>query len=108
MVGVESAVGRGDFWVVDDNYGWRRHTVYIFNLALFTPSMVNAARKLLQGHPNWEIIFLVDVVGKEKEWPPMGVTIRKREIIDGLQREYLPAPYNQLEFSGSRPGTGYD
>lgn len=106
--GLEDACGRGDFWVVDDNYGWRRHYVYLFNLDLLTPSIVKAVHRFLDDYSGWEIVLVVDVVEKEKEWPPMGVTIRKHEIIDGLQRQYLPARFQYFKIPGSRPGTGYD
>lgn len=106
--GREGATGNADFWVVDDNYGWKRNSVYIFNLELLTPSIVTAVRGFLIDFPDWTIALVVCVDGKENEWPEMGVTVRRHEIIDGLQREYLPSPYNQLEFPGSRPGTGYD
>lgn len=106
--GAEDACGRGDFWVVDDNYGWRRHFVYLFNLDLLTPSITKAVQRFLDDYPGWDIVFVVDVVGKEKEWPPMGVTIRKHEIIDGLQRQYLPARFQDFKIPGSRLGTGYD
>jgi hypothetical protein len=38
----------------------------------------------------------------------MGNTIRRHEIIDGLQRQYLPTRFRNFEIPGSRPGTGYD
>lgn len=104
----ENAVGEGDFWVVDDNYGWRRHYVYIFNLSLITQLNIIALKRMLANFPAWEIIVVVDVVEKEGVWPPMGVTIRRDEIIDGLRREYLPPTFRDFVIPGSRPGTGYD
>jgi hypothetical protein len=49
----------------------------------------------------------VDVPGKEKEWPRMGLTIRKHEIIDGLRRDLMPELAN-VHFAGSRSGTEND
>lgn len=106
--GKEDAIGDGDFWVVDDNYGWRRHTVNIFDLKMLRPHIVAALRRLLGDLPDWAIVLALDIPGTEGKWPPMGVTIRKHEIIDGLMRDYLPAPYRTLVIPGSRPGTGYD
>jgi hypothetical protein len=106
--GKEDAIGEGDFWVVDDNYGWRRHTVYVNNLKLLSPNIVASLRSFLDNLPDWAIVLSLDVPGKEKSWPPMGVTIRKHEIIDGLQREYLPESFRTFVIPGSRPGTGYD
>ena len=106
--GVESATGAGEFWLVDDNYGWRRHTVNVFDLKILDPAIIAALRRLLDDLPGWEIVLAVDVPGKEVEWPLMGVTIRKHEIIDGLSRGHLPEPYRSMVIPGSRPGTGYD
>lgn len=106
--GKEDAIGEGDFWVVDDNYGWRRHTVNIFNLEMLNPNIVVALRKLLDDLSDWEIVLALDVPGKEKTWPHMGLTIRKHEIIDGLRREFLPEPCRSMVIPKSRPGTGYD
>lgn len=106
--GKEDAIGNGDFWVVDDNYGWRRHTVNIFDLKMLDAPIVAALRALLDDLPDWEIVLALDVPGTEGKWPSMGLTVRRHEIIDGLMREYLPRPYQGLLIPGSRPGTGYD
>jgi hypothetical protein len=106
--GKEDAIGEGDFWVVDDNYGWRRHTVYVNNLKLLSPNIVASLRGFLDNLPDWAIVLALNVPGNGKNWPPMGLTIRKHEIIDGLMRNYLPEPYRTLVFPGSRPGTGFD
>jgi hypothetical protein len=106
--GHEDPCGDGDFWVVDDNYGWRRRTVNVFALKMLEPKIIARVRELLTGFPDWEIVLALDVPGKEHEWPHMGVTIRKHEIIDGLSRAYLPEPYRSMTIPGSRPGTGND
>ena len=55
-----------------------------------------------------EIVVAVDVPEHEQDWPVMGLTIRRHEIIDGLQREFLPPEFADLHYPGGRPGTGYD
>jgi hypothetical protein len=62
----------------------------------------------LNDFPEWEIIVVVDIPGKERVWPPMGLTIRKHEIVDRLQREFLPVEFRSLAYKDSRPGTGFD
>jgi hypothetical protein len=106
--GHEDPCGDGDYWVVDDNYGWRRHTVNVFDLKMLDPGVIAAVRKLLTYVLDWEIVLVLDVPGKEDAWPHMGVTIRRHEIIDGLNRSYLPEPYRSMRIPGSRPGTGHD
>ena len=105
--GTEDHFGDADYLVVDDNYGWRRHTIEVRRLPMLRPAIVSAIQLLLSEFPDWEIIISVSVPGRES-WPPMGLTVRKHEIIDGLQRSYLPAEFQQIKYSGSRPGTGYD
>ncbi len=106
--GIENPIGDGDYWINEDNYGWRRISVGVQNLSLFRPEVVTALRGLLDAYPDWEIAVAVDVLGTEKSWPLMGVTIRKREIVDGLQRQYLPEEFRRYQYADSRPGTGYD
>jgi hypothetical protein len=106
--GKEDAIGNGDYLVVDDNYGWRRSQVEIHNLKMLNPEVVIGLRDLLSDMLGWEITVTVDVPGKEGAWPVMGLTIRKHEIIDGLQRQYFPPEFQNLAYEGSRPGTGYD
>jgi hypothetical protein len=106
--GVEDHFGDGDYLLVNDNYGWRRHKIEIHKLRMLDPKIVNLLRALLRGVPDWEIVIAIDIPGTEKSWPLMGLTIREREIVDGLQREYLPPEFQALAYEGSRPGTGYD
>ena len=106
--GKEEPTGNGDYWVVDDDYGWRRHTINIFTLKMLNPKIVAALRDLLKNLPGWEIVLALDVPGKEDAWPAMGLTIRTHEIIDGLRREHLPEPFRRLIIPDSRPGTGDD
>ena len=105
--GVEDPFGKGDYLVVDDNYGWRRQKIEIHNLKMLTVEIVKALQALLKDYPNWAIVMAVDIPGKE-HWPLMGFTIRSHEIIDGLQRKFLPEEFRFLKIPGSRPGTGYD
>ena len=52
---------------------------------------------------NWSITIRVDVVGKEKEWPGMGIIIYSNEIIDELQRDFLPERFRDLIFGTIPP-----
>ncbi|HVZ52140.1 MAG TPA: hypothetical protein VG986_09250 [Pseudolabrys sp.] len=105
--GTEEYRGRADYLIVDDNYGWNRQTIEIHNLKMLKVEIVKELQSLLTDYPNWTIVIAVDIPGQE-HWPPMGVTIRAHEIIDGLQRKYLPEQFRFLNIPGSRPGTGYD
>ena len=104
--GVDNPFGKGDYLIVDDNYGWRRQKLEVQNLKMFKVEIIKALQALLTDFPNWAIVMVVDIVGKEH--PSMGVTIRAHEIIDGLLRKYLPEEFRFLKIPGSRPGTGFD
>ena len=105
--GVEEHFGKGDYLVVDDNYGWRRQKIEVHSLKMLRVDIVKALQALLKDFPDWAIVMAVDIPGKE-DWPLMGFTIRPHEIIDGLLRKYLPEQFRFLKIPGSRPGTGYD
>jgi hypothetical protein len=106
--GVEDHFGHADYLLVDDNYGSRRHTIEIHKLRMLDPTLVKQLRSLLHDLDGWEIVISVDIPEAEDRWPPMGLIIRKHELIDGLQRQYLPSEFKSILFEGSRPGTGFD
>lgn len=105
--GVDNGFGAGDYFVVDDNYGWFRHHVEVQNLDMLRPDIVAAVRGLLDELPDWQIVMQIDGTGKE-HWPRMGLTIRRHEIIEVLQRDLLPPDFRQWKYEGGRPGTEYD
>lgn len=105
--GVEDAFGKGDYLIVDDNYGWNGQKIEIHSVRMLKVPIIEHLHALLNSFPDWQIVIAVDIPGKE-HWPLMGVTIRKHEIIDGLRREVLPAEFEDFKIPGSRPGTGYD
>jgi hypothetical protein len=106
--GSENYLGDADYLVVDDNYGWLRQKIEVHKLHMLQPPIVKRLQQLLNEYPEWEIVLAVSVPGTEGKWPLMGVTIRKHEVIDGLQRQYLPGEFRGIEYAGSRPGTGFD
>ena len=106
--GTEDHFGNADYLLVDDNYGWRKHIIEIHKLRMLDPKLVKQLRSLLDDLDNWDIVIAVDIPGTEATWPPMGLIIRKHELIDGLQRNFLPAEFQSVVFEGSRPGTGFD
>lgn len=106
--GAEDPFGNADYLLVDDNYGYRRHIIEIHKLRMLDPDLVRMLRMLLDEFSDWEIVIAVDVPGTENAWPRMGLIIRRHEVVDGLQRGYLPVEFQKVVFEGSRTGTGYD
>jgi len=95
--GVEDIFGKGDYLIVDDNYGGRRQNIEIHTLKMLDPAIAAELQALLVDRTDWEIVMSVDIPGKES-WPPMGIVIRRNEIMDGLQRSYLPPEIQNIKF----------
>ena len=104
--GTENPFGEGDYWVLDDNWGPLQHKICVFNLKMLKPNIVYALQSLLSDFPDWGIVIAVDIPGKEKRWPPMGLTLGAHEIIDELQRQYFPNEFQNIEYEGSTRGRG--
>jgi hypothetical protein len=100
--GREDWLGRGDYWIVSDNWGTQQHKLYINNLNLLTPSVVKLLQKSLTEFPAWEIVVAISVKGQT--WPNMGLSIRAHKIIDDLQRQYFPKEFQKIKYEGSRRG----
>jgi hypothetical protein len=96
--GTEDHFGDADYLLVDDNYGWKRHTIEIHKLRMLTPAVVKMLQELLRDLPDWQIVLALDIPGTENQWPRMGLRILTHEIIDDLKRQYLPSEFRDLQF----------
>ncbi|MGV3633123.1 MAG: hypothetical protein ACO1NY_02160 [Pseudorhodoplanes sp.] len=96
--GRRDAFGRGDYWLVDDNWGQCRHLIEIQNLNLLQPHIVKALQAELADYPRWEICAVVDVVREDGNWPGMGLIIYSDEIVDKLVRAYLPPEFRDVRY----------
>jgi hypothetical protein len=101
--GKKDPFGRGDYWLVDDDWGDYRQKLEVQTLSLLQPRVIKLLQAQLAGYSDWEIMFRVDVVGKENEWPAMGLIIHENEIVDDLHREFLPEEFRDLVYEGSKP-----
>jgi hypothetical protein len=93
-------LGDGDYFLLDENWGSYQHQLEISNLVLLKPHVIKSLQALLADFPDWEISVGIDVVTRYQEWPPMGIIVRNDQIIDGLQREYLPSEYRDMSYEG--------
>jgi hypothetical protein len=100
--GQEYAAGKGDYLLVEDDWGDYRLRIEVQNLNFLHPDIVRLLRSLLAGYPDWEIMYRVDVIGKEKEWPAMGLIIHDDGIIDDLKREFLPSEFRNVAYEGTK------
>jgi hypothetical protein len=99
--GLKNALGDGDYWLLDENWGWTVQQLEFQNLNLLTPHTIRLLQETLSGYPTWSITIRIDVVGKEKEWPGMGLIIYPDEIVDELQRDFLPLEYANMVFASA-------
>jgi hypothetical protein len=105
--GRNDAFGNGSYYIVDDDFGSDFNKVEIHDLNMLKPNIILGLRSLLVDLPPWSITMAVGVASLDPKRPIMGLTIRKHEIIDGLDRRYLPPEFANLRYPDSRPGT-YD
>ena len=96
--GTEDHFGHADYLLVDDNYGWKRHTIEIHKLHMLEPPVVKMLQPLLRELPGWEVVIAVDIPGTEGKWPPMGLRVQPDAIIDDLRRQYLPAEFSSIRY----------
>jgi hypothetical protein len=106
--GTEDYRRTADAWIDDDNIGTAQQKIYVLNLHLLRPRVIESLQKILLDYPDWEIMVAVSVPGLGEELPDMGLTIRAHEVIDGLQRQYFPQEFRSLAYASSRPGTERD
>jgi hypothetical protein len=93
---------RKSFFLLDVNAGLWQHQVETSDLEMMRPDVIRSLQKLLDGYPNWEIVMAVSNPDQEEAWPTMRLIIRDDEIIDGLQRQYFPKEFQDIECEGSR------
>jgi hypothetical protein len=105
--GRKNAFREGDYWLLDDNWGWDCHQLEIQDLNLLQPRIIKALQALLADFPNWYMTVRIDVPGTEDTWPGMGLIIYKDEIVDELQREFFPEEFRHFTYEGtiSWPGS---
>ncbi len=98
----------GDYSIYEDYWGFPQVKVSINDLKLLQPEVIHKLQQTVNAYPGWEIVVAVAVRGHYDDWPHMGLYIRPHEIIDGLQREYLPVEFQNLDYEGARRGTVND
>jgi hypothetical protein len=100
--GIKDPFGKGDYWLLDENWGLSCQQLEFQNLDLFQPIVLQALQNLLHSFPGWYITIRVDVVSKTDQWPGMGVVIYRDRIVDDLKRDFLPPRFRDLRFGESQ------
>ncbi len=98
----------GDYSVHGDYSEYPQVVVFIGNLELLRPPIVNAVQQLLKEFPGWQVDLMVALLDHVKDWPNMGISIRASEIVDDLQRQYFPKEFRNIAYEGARRGSVLD
>jgi hypothetical protein len=98
----------GDYSIYEDYWGFPQVKVSIANLKMLEPFVIQGLQQVIKAYPGWEIVVAVVHRPNYKDWPEMGLYIRPHEIIDGLQRQYFPKEFQNIEYEGARHGTVND
>lgn len=98
----------GDYSIYDGYLGHSQVKVSIVNLEMLEPVVIERLQQVVKAHPAWEIVVAVVNRSNYGNWPEMGLYIRPHEIIDGLQRQYFPQEFQNVQYKGARRGTVND
>lgn len=96
--GEDDCFGKRDYWVLDENWGFKGQKVLITNLRMLHPDVVRTLKGLLKDFPDWHILLTVAVRGKELSWPEMGVRLTASGVEDELDRSYLPPEFQSYRY----------
>lgn len=75
--GIDSCVGEGDFWLLDDNYGSAVHRIYVFNISFLKFPMAQEIMNLLrEKYIGWSVMISLDIKDENGEAvPPEGIIL---------------------------------
>lgn len=94
----DTLLGLGDYSIYWDYWGYSQVKLSIGNLKLLEPPIVKGLQNILKEFPGWEIVAAVAVAGHFYDWPDMGLIIRGNEIVDDLQRQFLPERFQAIAY----------
>lgn len=87
----------GDYWLVDDYWGPKVQRLEFKTLQMLRPEIIELLQSLLVPYPDWYITVRVFIPDK-KDWPGMGLFVYSDEVVDELQRDYLPPEFREMTF----------
>lgn len=74
--GREDAYGKGDFWLVDDDYGDTAHKVCVARRVFITPELIGALQRVLIQAPHWRVLLQIDEEVDGAPASSTGLTVR--------------------------------
>lgn len=90
LAGRNNAIGEGDFWLLDDDYGFPEQRIYIFRMEILTDSLVRELQELLKnGFQDWTIRIVLDLLPPDEDVPRAGLLIHSGRVEEQWDREAL-------------------
>jgi len=97
--GVESPYGKGDFWIVDDDWGGQLHKICVFRISFITKRLVGDIQALLQTQfADWGVMFQLEILNAVETIPPEGLVVYADAIEEAWDRDLLIRVF-QKEFA---------
>jgi hypothetical protein len=106
--GRHDSLDPGDYSIYEHYWGFPQVKISISDLKLLQPRIIYKLQNIVKAYPKWEIVIAVAVRNHYDDWPNMGLYVRPHEIVDGLQWQYLPPEFQNINYEGARHGTVRD
>jgi hypothetical protein len=88
------------FWIYED-YPGNHNVVLIAKAELMQPDVIADLQRVLDRFPAWILVITPDHIPTRGE-PVTFIEVRHDEIVDGLDRRYLPPAYSAIRYPGAR------
>lgn len=59
-LGVEDPYGKGDYWVVDDDYGDATQKICVHRKSFLVPELLTAIQASLRSFPGWRVMLQIE------------------------------------------------
>jgi hypothetical protein len=88
--GKESAVGRGDYWLVDDDWGERQQKVCVNKIEILTAELVTKIQEVVaKSYPTWSVILALDLSRDGSVVPGGALIVRSKHIEEHFDSDAL-------------------
>lgn len=92
--GTRNSLGKGDFWLVEDNYGSPQHKVCVTHVSFLTRPMAAEIQRALRKYSlGWEVLFSLDKSELRPTDDDLGILVRKGDIKEYWSAERMKAVF---------------
>ncbi|MCW5574773.1 MAG: hypothetical protein KIT13_01645 [Burkholderiales bacterium] len=94
--GREDPYGKGDFWLVEDDYGGYTHKVCVTRLPFLTGAVAAAVQRTIAKYPSpWEVVIALDYPDPSRPIEGEGVLVRRSKVEQQWNPERLISRYGE-------------